>query len=61
LNIQTPAQTHLIIMDMMGKQVMNIVTNQTTTTIDTSDFASGLYVVQGYNLNGRFTSKFEKQ
>jgi hypothetical protein len=61
LNIQTPVQTHLIIMDMMGKQVMNIVTNQTTTTIDTSDFASGLYVVQGYNFNGRFTSKFEKQ
>jgi hypothetical protein len=61
LNIQTPAQTHLIITDMMGKQVMNIVTNQTVTTIDISTFASGLYVVQGYNSNGRFTAKFEKQ
>jgi len=61
INIQTPIQTQLMIMDITGKQMMNFTTTASTTNLDIDKLPAGLYVVKGYNMNGTFTAKFEKQ
>lgn len=61
INIQTPMQTQLTIMDITGKQMMNFTTTQSITQLDIQTLPVGLYVVKGYNHEGTFTTKFEKQ
>jgi PKD repeat protein len=61
INIQTPIQTQLMIMDITGKQMMNFTTTASTTNLDIDKLPAGLYVVKGYNMNGTFTTKFQKQ
>ena len=61
INITTPQQSTIEITNIQGQSIKNIFTDKTSTTIDISSFAKGIYFVKVKTANNIIVKKFIKE